>query len=237
LQWVHGADLEVLAIIPARGGSKGLPRKNIRLIAGEPLIAHTIEQAISARTVGRTTVSTDDEEIAEVAKYYGAEVVMRPTELASDTAASESALVHVLDFLHQQEGYEPDLVVFLQCTSPVRNWGAIDKAVELLVEKNADSLVSVTPWHGFIWQEERGVGRSVNFDPHHRPRRQDLPEEYRENGSIFVFKPWVLRTYQNRLGGKIVLYPMDYWSAFEADTEDDFALCEWILKSRQGDST
>jgi len=206
------------------------------MLAGKPLIAHTIEQALSARTVGRTIVSTDDEEIAEVAKYYGGEVVMRPARLASDTATSESALLHALDYLHQQEGYEPDLVVFLQCTSPVRNWDDIDNAVEVLIEKNADSLVSVTPWHGFMWQKERGGVRSMNFDYRRRPRRQDLPEEFRENGSIFVFKPWVLRTYQNRLGGKIVLYPMDYWSAFETDTQEDFALCEWIIKKKESSS-
>ncbi len=232
MRCVQGADLEVLAIIPARGGSKGLPRKNIRLLAGKPLIAHTIEQALSARTVGRTIVSTDDEEIAEVGNYYGAEVVMRPAELASDTATSESALLHALDYLRQQEGYEPDLVVLLQCTSPVRRPDDIDKAVTLLLKKKADSLVSVTPWHGFLWRQKEGEGESINFDLRQRPRRQSIPEEFRENGSIFVSRSWVLREHKNRLGGKIVLYPMDYWSAFEADSEEDFALCDWVLQKR-----
>lgn len=224
--------MEILAIIPARGGSKGLPRKNVRKLAGKPLIAHTIEHANSAQEVSRIIVSTDDQDIADVAKQYGAEVVIRPEELATDTATSETALLHVLDYLYKHESYKPDLVVFLQCTSPVRKPEDIDEAVRLLVRQEGDSLVSVTPWHGFIWRQEDGGGQSVNFNYMQRPRRQQLQKEFRENGSIFIFKPWVIREGRNRLGGRIVLYPMDYWSSFEADTIEDFDLCEWILHHR-----
>jgi N-acylneuraminate cytidylyltransferase len=220
---------KTIAIIPARGGSKGVPRKNIRLLAGKPLIAHTIEQALSARTVGRTVVSTDDPEIAEVAENYGAETVRRPAELASDSASSESALMHCLESLHRQEGYEPDLVVFLQCTSPVRRPTDIDEAVQLLLEKKADSLLSVNLWHGFLWRQGEIGATAINFDFRERPRRQCMAEEFRENGSIYVFRPWVLWKENNRLGGKIIVYPMDFWSSFETDTLEDFSLCEWIL--------
>jgi CMP-N,N'-diacetyllegionaminic acid synthase len=228
--------MKIVAAIPARGGSKGIPRKNVRLIAGKPLIAHTIGQALQARAIGRIFVSTDDGEIANISGEYGAEVVKRPAELASDNATSESALLHILDYLNHHEGFEPDLVVFLQCTSPVRRSDDIDRAVDHLLKSKADSLVSGTAWHGFLWHEERGDAKPVNYDYLNRRRRQDLPEVFRENGSIFIFKPWVLRKFQNRLGGKIVLYPMDFWSAYEIDVEEDLALCEWILKSRQADA-
>ena len=222
--------MEVLAIIPARGGSKGVPRKNLRLLLDKPLIAHTIEQSLQAKLVKRTVVSTEDAEIAAAARKYGAEVILRPDDLAIDSATSESALLHVLDYLHRNETYEPDIIVFLQCTSPIRKPSDIDEAISLFVREEGDSLVSVAPWHGFIWCTDDRGAQSVNFDCRRRPRRQELQEEYRENGSIFIFKPWVLRQYNNRLGGKIVLYPMDYWSAFETDTLEEFALCEWILK-------
>ncbi len=224
--------MNVLAIIPARGGSKGLPGKNIRPLAGKPLLAHTVDQATAAEMISRIVVSTDSEAIAAVAQEYGAKVVWRPTELATDTATSESALKHVLDYLEEEEeGYTPDLIVFLQCTSPVRTSEDIDRAVQLLLDKDADSLVSVTPWHGLNWAVENGKAKSVNFDHRSRPRRQDMRPEFRENGSIFVFKPWVLNQLNNRLGGEVVFLEMDSWTRFEADTLEEFSLCEWILQN------
>lgn len=222
----------ILAIIPARGGSKGIPRKNIRLLAGKPLIAYTIEQARGAQAITRVIVSTDHDEIASVAEEFGAEVVKRPAELATDTATSESALKHVLEHLAETEKYAPDLVVFLQCTSPVRTPNDIDRAIQLLLDQKADSLVSVTLWHGTNWTLEDGKAESVTFDYRNRPRRQDMRPQFRENGSIYVFRPWVLHQLDNRLGGKIVLFEMSAWTRFEADTLGDFALCEWIVQNK-----
>lgn len=224
---------EVLAIIPARGGSKGIPRKNVRPLAGKPLLAYSIEDALAADHVTRVVVSTDDAAIAEVARTYGAEVVHRPAEIAGDTATSESALVHVLDALAEAEGYTPDLIVFLQATSPIRQPGDVDRAIETLRAEGADSLLSVKPFHGFTWVRQGAEVRSLDYDYRHRPRRQDRPPEFQENGSIYVFKPWVLREHDNRLGGKIALYVMDYWSSFEIDDPEDFALVEWIVTRRQ----
>ena len=203
----------------------------MRLLAGKPLIAHTIEQALSTTLITRIVVSTEDSEIAGVARKFGAQVVLRPFELATDTATSESALLHVLDYLYNQEKYESDIVVFLQCTSPIRRPDDIDEAICLFLREKADSLLSVTPWHGFIWRQKERQGQPANFNYQERSRRQLLEEEYRENGSIFIFKPWVLRQFNNRLGGKIILYPMNVWSAFETDTLEDFAICEWILQN------
>jgi N-acylneuraminate cytidylyltransferase len=221
-----------LSIIPARGGSKGVPRKNIRSLAGKPLLAHTIEQALASKVVTQVVVSTDDPEIGSVAQDYGADVIWRPAELATDAATSESALLHTLNRLNQSGTLDPDLVVFLQATSPVRTADDIDQAVNALLDAGADSLLSVTASHRFLWRKESSGWNSLNYDYHSRPRRQDQPPECFENGSIYVFKPWVLRQFNNRLGGEIAIYEMDYWSSFEIDTEEDFALCEWILEQR-----
>lgn len=222
--------LEVLAIIPARGGSKGIPKKNVLPFNGVPLVGVTIWQALQSRTVSRAIVSTDDSEIAKVAAKYGAEVVRRPAEISGDEASSELALLHVLDKLKDEEAYEPDTVAFLQCTSPIRYPGDIDRAVETLLSENADSLLSVVPSHRFLWTRIDGKVRSVNYDYTSRPRRQDIPPEFMENGSIYLFRPWILRQYHNRLGGRIVLFEMDDSTSVEIDTELDFELAQWIAR-------
>ena len=222
--------LDTVCLIPARGGSKGLPGKNIRPLGGKPLLAHTIEQARAARLVRRVVVTTDDAEIAAVAQQYGAEVVWRPAEISGDTATSESALVHALDDLQNNQHYTPDLVIFLQCTSPIRQPGDIDQAIQTLLDQQADSLLSVFASHRFLWQMEDQRPRSVNYDYRARPRRQDRKPEFMENGSIYVFRPWVLRELNNRLGGKIAVYEMDFWSSFEIDDLTDLELCNWILQ-------
>src|SRR5437870_5509555 len=184
--------MEVLAIIPARGGSHRLPKKNVRLVAGRPLVAHTIEHARLSRVVTRTVVSTEDPEIASVSREAGAEVIERPAVLASSTATSESALLHVLEHLERTEGYRPDIIVFLQCTSPVRQPDDIDRAVQTLLNSGADSLFSATRSHWLIWRSEGPWVKSFNYDFRVRRREQDMEDEWRENGSIYVLRPWVL---------------------------------------------
>jgi N-acylneuraminate cytidylyltransferase len=216
----------VLAIIPARGGSKGIPRKNVRPFLGKPLLAHSIEHARQAPSVGRVVVSTDDPEIAAVARRYGAEVVERPAEISGDTASSESALLHVLDHLEAAEGYRPELVVFLQATSPLRRPGAVQAAIDRLRREQADSLFSACPIHTFIWRRHRGRLESITCDYRNRPRRQDIGEDFAETGSIYVFKTRVLRESGNRLGGRIALYPDDPLCNFQVDEPGDFDLLE-----------
>ena len=201
-------------------------------LAGKPLVAHSVEHAVNSRMVQRTVVSTDDTQIGATAERFGAEVIVRPPELATDAATSESALVHALDGVERQ-GFDADLVVFLQCTSPVRKPDDIDNAVQTLLDAEADSLFSATQSHGLIWRRSDEGVHSLNYDFRHRKRDQELPDELRENGSIYVFKPWVLRERNNRLGGKIAVYQMDYWSSFQVDSPEDLELCEWILR-RQG---
>lgn len=222
--------MKILAIIPARGGSKGVPRKNLLPIAGRPLVSHSILHARLTRDINRVVVSTDDREIAAVSLEWDAEVVWRPPEISGDKASSESALLHALDSLRASEGYEPDLVVFLQATSPSRRPGEIQAAINTLKREEADSLLSVGPVHGFVWRVEKdGTVRSFSYDHLNRPRRQDAPEDLIENGSIYIFKPWVLRKFNNRLGGKIALHRMSVLDSFQIDEPGDFDLIELIM--------
>jgi len=219
----------VVAIIPARGGSKGVPRKNLASLAGKPLIVHSIEDARTAKLVDRVVVSTDDAELAAVSLAAGAEVIERPLALAGDTASSESALQHALGEL-ERTGPTPELIVFLQCTSPVRTGEDVDGAIRRLREAGADSLLSVSPNHRFLWEERDGAARPINYDFCKRPRRQEM-HQYVENGSMYVFKPWVLKQHGNRLGGTIALYVMGEDASWEIDSHRDFEFLEMLLSN------
>lgn len=222
----------IICIIPARQGSKRLPEKNIRIIGGKPLIAHSIEHAKASRYINSVIVSTDGEQIAAVSKKYGAEVILRPADLSHDTATSESALLHVLGELEKQKQAVPALVVFLQCTSPIREEGDIDRAIESFMAQSADSLLSACKNERYLWRPLDTGMASLNYDYRHRKRDQDHPTEYQENGSIYIFKPEILLQQNNRLGGKIAVFEMDYWSSFQIDSEPDFELCDWILSEK-----
>ncbi len=216
----------VLCVIPARGGSKGFPNKNIAMLAGKPLIAHTIEHALDARCVTDLFVSTDDDDIAAVADEWGAQSIERPQALAGDYAPSEWALLDVL----AETGIEPSYVMMLQCTSPIRKALHIDRAFAHLLESGADSLFSGVSAPRFIWEGVQHDMRPINYDYRARPMRQVGSCGYAENGSIYITKLRVLRDTGNRLGGKIAMYEMPYWSQFEIDEPDDLDLCEWILE-------
>ena len=226
--------MKVIAIIPARGGSKGIPRKNVRQLGGKPLITHTLLQAQQTQGLDRIIVSTDDPEIAAITEQLGVEVVWRPKEISGDTATSESALVHVLDHLRDNESYEPELVVFLQATSPLRRGRDIQKALETLASEQADSLFSAGPVHGFVWRSVNESLTPINYDPAQRQRRQDLAEKiWEENGSIYIFKPWVLKEHNSRLGGKIAVYPMDKLDSLQEDEPNDLELIETVIAGRK----
>ncbi|MCB1034672.1 MAG: acylneuraminate cytidylyltransferase [Acidobacteria bacterium] len=220
-------------MIPARGGSKGVPGKNLRPLGGVPLLVWSLRQAAATSAVTRIVVSTDDPAIADIARREGAEVVERPVELAGDTASSESALVHALKELEEREGYSPDLVVFLQATSPLRRQDEIQRALETLDREGADSLFSASVVHGFVWRHQDGELRALTYDHLHRPRRQDIGEDLLENGSIYIFKPWVLERHGNRLGGRVAVHRMDPLDSFQVDTPEDLELMERLLQLQE----
>lgn len=225
--------MNVVCIIPARGGSKGIPDKNIKMIAGKPLIQWSIEHAVASRAINvGVYVSSDSDDILRVAEKAGAIPLKRPDELSSDTATSESALKHAI--LEIRKSVHVDYVVFLQCTSPIRKHDDIDNALATMIEQDADSLLSVLKIKDyFVWQDKISSfngASSLNFDYKDRKRRQDLPTQYLENGSIYIFKPQVLMNSNNRLGGKIALYPMEKFCSQQIDDDAEFMLCESILK-------
>ena len=210
-----------LALIPARGGSKGIPGKNLQPIGGRPLVLRSIQAAQACRGVGRVVVSTDDHAIRSLGLEAGAEVVSRPEAIAGDSASSESALLHALEVLSEQ-GPLPERLVFLQCTSPFTSAEQIDRVLGALDDPAINSSFAVQPWHGFLWRDD---DRGINHDPTQpRQRRQDLEPAYLETGAIYA-----MRTAPFLQGGSRFCTP---WqpvvledSGPEIDTPEDLALC------------
>ena len=222
-------NLNILAIIPARGGSKRIPNKNLWPIGGIPLLGHSIIHATTSQYVTEVCVTTDNDEIEQTAEKFGAEVVKRPHVYSNDTASSESALLHALDH-RKANGYEdPDIVLFLQCTSPIRRPFDIDRAIEQYVDSKLDTMFSAYADKNYIWERDGEKLKTITYDYKNRSRAQDFKPQYRENGSMFLFRPDFLRKNNNRLGGKIGIYEMDYWSSFDVDTYEHLELIEWIL--------
>ncbi len=249
--------MNTLYLIPARGGSKGLPRKNLRPCAGKPLLAWSIEAAMESgaeyrrglQSFGvakpgreRVVVSTDDERIAAVAWQWGAEIIDRPPELATDEAATDPVLVHAVETL-TAEGWRPDLVVLLQPTVPVRAPGLVEACIRRLIQTEADSVLTGYALH-FVWWAEppgysydekpTGTGRP---DPPRwrsqcprRPRRQDMTARelmWAEDGSVFVTRTELLEQTRARLGGRIEL--VETRRTVDIDTEEDLAMAEALL--------
>lgn len=224
-------DATYLAVIPARGGSKGIPGKNGRVVAGRSLLGWSVAHARASARIDRVVVSTDDEGLAALARSAGAEVPsLRPAHLATDEAPTEPVLLHVLDEV-EAAGYRPDAVVLLQPTSPVRLPGRLDRAIAQYEAEGADSLVGVTEVHPFLWREtpEGGV---ATYDPAARPRRQDLaPADRRfvENGSIYITATDLLRRTGCRLGGRVALHAMDPIEGIDVDDEGHLAVVAALL--------
>lgn len=220
--------MKILALIPARGGSKGVPGKNIKVLAGKPLIAYTVEQVNCSSQVDRLILSTDDEAIASVAKTIGLEVpFMRPDILANDTAGSLAVVQHALAFVEAQ-GEKYDAVCLLQVTSPYRPDGCIDNAISLFKKTKPDSLVSVRKvpdefnphWTFEIGQDDRlniATGEDKII-----PRRQELPPAYHRDGAIYITSVETIRNKGSLLGDDIVAFPIDSPKLINIDTMDDW---------------
>lgn len=218
----------VTVIIPARGGSKGIPRKNLIEFAGRPLLAWSISQALDSKHVDRVLVTSDSDEILDLTSTLGATPIRRPDDIAGDVATSESALLHALE----SDSGDPDTVVFLQATSPLRRSHDIDGAIERYRSGNYDSLFSGCRLDDFIvWHKEEESLECLNYDWRERRRRQDhAGTSFVENGSIYVFPPSMLIETGNRMGGDIGIYEMELWQAFEIDDMDQVKLCEILFQ-------
>ncbi len=216
---------EVIAVIPARGGSKGVPGKNLREVAGVPLVARAVRAALAAASVDLVVVSTDDAEIAATAEAAGAEVIDRPADLSGDTASSESALLHALDALEADERM-PEVLVFVQATSPFIDPSDIDAAVAEVRHGDADVVFSAVESHAFLWRHTSRGAAGVNHSSGARLRRQDREAEYRETGAFYVMRADRFRTAEHRFFGRIGFRLVPDAHALEIDTPADLALAD-----------
>ena len=221
---------DIIAIVPVRGGSKGIPGKNLKPICERPLLAWSIMQARAAESISSVWVSSDSDDILAVAKEYGANPIKRPETLSGDNASSESAWLHALEEI-EHSGVNVDLIVGMQATSPIRSPSDLDGAIAQMQRERLDSLLTVTEVEDFFnWRIGPDGPESINYDYRSRERRQAIEKRYLENGSFYIFRPEILRDLGNRLGGKIGMYTMERHKMFQIDNPEDLVLCEAIMR-------
>lgn len=225
---------KILTIIPARGGSKGVPGKNIRLLNGKHLICHTIEEALKSKYLNQIFVSTDDAVIARISEKCGADVIHRPAELARDESSIIDVMFHAIDAVKNK--FIPDIVIRLQPTSPLRNVNDIDAAIELYFNSKSDSVISMckvdhSPYWCFRFDNDDFDFKPLFGDKYLRMRRQELPEIYRPNGAIYITS--LKNLYENRefYCSNLLPYIMPVERSIDIDEEIDFMLAEQFLRS------
>lgn len=222
---------KTLAVIAARGGSKGIPHKNLLELCGKPLIAWTVEQARAAQGVGVVAVSSDSDQILAAAEAAGAVGVRRPDDISGDLASSESAWLHALEAVDARLG-RFERIVALQATSPIREPADIENALATFDREELDSLLSVCEVEDYFnWRIGASGPEPINYDYHNRRMRQQIEKRYLENGSFYVLIPSLLREQNNRLGGKIGFHVMERHKMFQIDRPEDVKLCGAIMRS------
>ena len=219
---------KVVAIILARGGSKGIPRKNVLNFVGHPLVAWSVMQAKKTKEIDEVYVSSDSDEILEIAQSYGAKVIKRPDEYAGDTAKSEEAILHALKVL----GSDQEIIIMLEPTAPLRKPNDLGNAVKLFRNKGWDSCFSGATLQSFlIWKRDnKGKFTSINYDYKNQGPRQMREPNYHENGAIYMFKPEIVLKNKNRFGGNIGIFPNDFWQSFELDEPEDWNFVELVFR-------
>ena len=223
--------MEILAIIPARGGSKGISNKNIQNVGGIPLVVRTINAALKSKLINKIIVSTDDNRIADVAIDNGVEVIKRPSKISGDTASSELALLDTLMQIKNRDNYVPKIIVFLQCTSPFTELDDIDGTINALVSNDADCALAVTKFDHFLWKYDKNKDSliGVNHDEKkQRKRRQELSTQYLETGSVYVMKTKEFIKYKKRFFGKIAYHVIPKHRVFEIDEQVDLTISNFI---------
>ena len=223
--------MKVIAIITARGGSKGLPNKNILKLNHKPLISYSIEASLNSKYISRTIVSSDSKEIIDISKKCGAEIIKRPEKISGDEINSETVISHVLDNISNVEEY--DYLVLLQPTSPLRNEKHIDEAFEILFNAQADSLISCkkidnAPLKAFMLDKNNYL-RGISNNTYPFMRRQDLPPLYMPNGAIYISRVIEFRKNSTLFSKKTIMYEMDNNSSIDIDIWDDLKIAESLL--------
>ena len=226
--------MNICSIITARGGSKGIPRKNIKNLNGKPVLAYSIESSIKSDLIKETYVTTEDEEIRKISKEFNAKVIERPQELATDTSSSVDVVLHALDYLEEKNNL-PEFFVLLQPTSPLRTTKDIDNAIHLFINNECDALISVceidhTSMLSLSLKNEFLV---PNCDEEFlNKRRQDLPTYYSPNGAIYITTPESLRKNKTFIPKRTIPYVMPKDRSVDLDTSFDFKLAEFLLKNK-----
>lgn len=218
----------VIAFIPVRGGSKSIKHKNIKNFAGKPLVEWVIQAAQKSQLIDNIIVSTDCQIIRDCVNdldYNKLQIVERSKETSTDEASTESAM---LEYIQASDHQDDDLFVLIQATSPWTTGLQLDEAISLLINENYDSLISVVENKGFVWNAK---GQSINYDYRKRPRRQDMEDQYQENGAFYISSFAQIQKSGNRLNGKIGYYIMPKYSLTELDEKDDWRLAELIMQS------
>lgn len=225
--------MNVLSIIPARGGSKGIPKKNISIIGGRPLIAFTIQSSLKSRHINRTIVSSDDLKTLTVAKKYGAEVVKRPSKISRDDSPYQLLIIHSLEHLRKKFGYSPDVIVYLQPTSPLRTSSDIDLALDLMISKRAQAVISVYPLDKKFFKTMRadnhGYLKGVANDIYPFANRQDLPDIFMPNGAIYIIKTGIFLKRKQLFAPRTIPYVMSAENSIDIDTLKDLRRVGRIL--------
>lgn len=224
--------MKILSIIPARGGSKGLKNKNIKILAKKPVIQYSIESSLNSKYITKTVVSTEDRKITSIAKRLGSQVTVRSKNLATDKAKLEPVISQVLKQLETQESYIPDIIVLLQNTSPLRTSKHVDESIGIFLKRNFDSLLSVSPSHFFLWKRRKHHVIPINYDPKHRPNRQDMKNEFIENGAIYITTYNAFKKSSCRISGKIGFYLMKTEDSYQIDSLDEFQLIENLINNK-----
>ena len=215
---------DFVSLIPLRGGSKGIPRKNLKILCGKPLFAYVVEASIKSGL--RTVISTEDQEIKEMCKklFKDSEVIDRPHEIASDTSTTEEVIDHFLKTDKNQKH-----IILLQATSPLTSSDDINGAIDQYLINNEIPLVSVVNEHCFLWDS---FGNPINYDPYKRPRRQDWDGINKENGALYIFSRNHFNKHKCRAGGQVTLYKMKSKTKYEIDEIDDFEILNSILRKK-----
>jgi len=223
--------MKIVAIIPVRGGSKGIPRKNVKELCEKPLIVYIIETALKVKELDRVIVSTEDKEIAEIAKEYSADVpFMRPEELARDETPTLPVLQHAVKYLEDKENYKPDIVVLLYATSPLLKHERVSEAIKMLKEGEFDSILSVVEDRGHYWIEKNGCYKKLY--PKTLKNRQFTKPLFKENGAIYICKRDILMGKNEIVGGKIGFLVMKRDESIDIDELQDFEFAEFLMNRR-----
>jgi CMP-N,N'-diacetyllegionaminic acid synthase len=222
--------MEIMAIIPARGGSKGITLKNLKLLNGKPLIDYSINGSLKSKFITRTIVSSDHPKILNRAEQLGAEIIRRPKNLATDSSQLEPVIEHCLNHFKLKENYVPDIIILLQNTSPLRTKKHIDDALSTFLDSKFDSMMSCYNSHYFLWNLKKNTLIPKNHDPKNRTNRQQMNNQFIENGAIYITKYNAFKKSHCRISGKIGLFEMSEKVSIDIDTKEDLDQVRKLLK-------